>query len=288
MTMKLKHSLARVGLRLPLALGFLALLLCFGAPALPASAQSAAFVRVIHASPDVGAADVFVDGAKLLSSFQFGSVTGYVQVPPGPHTVQIALVGKGINAAVISQTLAVSAGVAYTVAAVGTNATGLSLQAFVDNNLLAAGMAKVRVYHLSPGLGDVSVSDGNGMVFSGLSYPQASDYASIAAGSYTFDVTATQPSTTLPLSETLQANTVTSVFAVGLFNGIPKMQLVSAQVNGTPGLPQTGSNPYAQPTNSQPLFPWPLSVLALMVIGAGVTSVGADIARKIARVRSHT
>jgi hypothetical protein len=112
------------GISSPLALRFLVLLMSFGAPALPASALSPAFVRVIHASPDVGAADVFVDGAKLLSSFQFGSVTGYVQVPPGPHHVQIALVGKGINAAVISQTLAVSAGVAYTVAAVGTNATG--------------------------------------------------------------------------------------------------------------------------------------------------------------------
>ena len=286
--MKLKHSLARVGFRLPFAFGFLILFMCFGAPVLPASAQSSAFVRVIHASPDVGAADVFVDGAKLLSSFQFGSVTGYVQVPPGPHHVQIALVGKGINAAVISQTLAVSAGVAYTVAAVGTNATGLSLQAFVDNNLLAAGMANVRVYHLSPGLGDVSVSDGNGMVLSGLSYPQASNYVTVAAGSYTFDVTATQPGTTLPISETLQANTVTSIFAVGLFNGIPKIQLVSTQVNGTPGLPQTGSNPYAQPANSQSLFPWPLGVLALIIIGAGAISVGADIARKIARVRFHT
>ena len=285
--MKLKPSLARLGLRFPLAFGFLVLFMCFGAPVLPASAQSSAFVRVIHASPDVGAADVFVDGAKLLSSFQFGSVTGYVQVPPGPHNVQIALVGKGINAAVITQTLAVSAGVAYTVAAVGTNATGLSLQAFVDNNLLAAGMANVRVYHLSPGLGDVSLSDGSGMVFSGLSYPQASNYVSIASGSYTFDVTATQPSTTLPISETLQANTVTSVFAVGLFNGIPKIQLVSAQVNGTPGLPNTGSNPYAQPTNSQPSIPWLFGLLALIVIGAGVTSVGSDIARQIARVRSR-
>jgi hypothetical protein len=94
-------------------------------------------VRAIHASPDVGTADVFVDGAKLLSSFQFGAVTSYVAVPAGPHKVQIALVGKGINAAVISETLAVSPGVAYTVAAVGTQATGLSLEVFVDNNLLA-------------------------------------------------------------------------------------------------------------------------------------------------------
>src|SRR6266478_6278689 len=150
MTMKLKHSLARVGFRLPFAFGFLVLFMCFGAPVLPASAQSSAFVRVIHASPDVGAADVFVDGARLLSSFQFGAVTNYVAVPAGPQKVQIALVGKGINAAVISQTLSVSPGAAYTVAAVGTQATGLSLEVFIDSNLLSPGTAKLRVYQLSP------------------------------------------------------------------------------------------------------------------------------------------
>src|SRR5205823_13389234 len=83
--MKLHPSLLH---RLPLAIGILALLGCFGTQVLPASAQSPALVRVIHASPDVGTADVFVDGAKLLSSFAFGSVTGYAAVPAGSHPVQ--------------------------------------------------------------------------------------------------------------------------------------------------------------------------------------------------------
>src|SRR5574340_1136607 len=90
-----------------LTLGLCALLALFGTQVLPASAKTSAFVRVIHASPFVGTADVFVDGTKLLSSFAFGSVTGYVPVPPGPHKVQIALVGKGIGAAARTQTLAV-------------------------------------------------------------------------------------------------------------------------------------------------------------------------------------
>src|SRR5216684_3523214 len=102
-----------------------------------ARAESPAFVRVIHASPFVGTADVFVDGAKLLSSFQFGAVTDYVAVPAGPHKVQIALVGKGISASVISETLAVSPGVAYTVAATGATPSSLALQVFIDNNLLS-------------------------------------------------------------------------------------------------------------------------------------------------------
>src|SRR2546422_11086072 len=90
-------------------------------------AASPSFVRVIQPSPFVGTADVFVDGTKLLSSFAFGSVTDYAAIPAGPHNVQIALVGQGINASVINQTLAVTPGVAYTVAAIGATPSSLSL-----------------------------------------------------------------------------------------------------------------------------------------------------------------
>src|SRR6266516_8138559 len=123
--MKPKHSLARLVHLIPVTLGILALLGYFGTWTLPASAQaqSPSFVRIIHASPDVGTADVFLDGSKLLSNFQFGTVTDYATIPPGPHKVQIALIGKGVGAAVISQTLSVSAGIVYTVAALGTKST---------------------------------------------------------------------------------------------------------------------------------------------------------------------
>src|ERR1700736_6920489 len=173
--MKLHPSLLCLVYRLPLAMGILALLVCFGTQVLPASATSPAFVRVIHASPDVGTADVFVDGAKLLSSFAFGAVTGYVPVPPGPHKVQIALVGKGIGGAAITQTLAVSPGYVYTVAAIGTQQSGLSLEVFVDSNLLSPGTVKFRVYQLSPNGGSVSVSARGNMLLNGVGYQNASN-----------------------------------------------------------------------------------------------------------------
>ena len=110
----------------------------FGAQNLSASAQSPSFVRVIHASPDIGTADVFVDGAKLLSSFQFGAVTGYASVPAGPHKCKSLLWAKELAGRLLAETLAVSPGFAYTVAAIGTKATGLSLKVFIDNNLLFA------------------------------------------------------------------------------------------------------------------------------------------------------
>src|SRR6266481_2882379 len=189
--------------RMFLALPLFVLLTLFGPQVPSAAAQSSAFVRVIHASPYVGTADVFLDGTKLLSSFAFGAVTDYVPLPPGPHKVQIALVGKGIGAAALSQTLAVSPGVTYTVAAVGATPTSLSLEVFVDDNLLTPGSAKVRVYHLSPDVGPISVSTGGNTLISGIIYQQASKYLAIAPASYTFAVDATQVNTSLPLAAIL-------------------------------------------------------------------------------------
>src|SRR5213078_1899277 len=113
----------------------LALLLLLGIQALPASAsaESPSFVRLVNASPDVGTVDVFVDGAKFLSNAMFATVTDYLHLPAGQHNVQVSLIGKGIGARVITQRLSVQAGTAYTVAAIGTQATGFSLQVFVDD-----------------------------------------------------------------------------------------------------------------------------------------------------------
>src|SRR5258708_13338028 len=158
---------------LSLALGLSTLVACFGTQRQHAHAQSPAFVRIIHASPFVGTADVFLDGSKLLSSFAFGAITPYVPVPPGPHKVQIALVGKGIGAAALTQTLAVKPGIAYTVAAIGATPTSLALEVFIDDNYLAPGAAKLRMYHLSPTLGPLNVYSSGPTINHRLPYQQS-------------------------------------------------------------------------------------------------------------------
>ncbi len=229
-----------------------------------AAETNPAFVRIIHASPDIGIVDVFVDGTKILDNFQFGTVTGYVPLPQGSHTLRIALLGTGINAAVVTQTLTVSAGVPYTIAALGTKATGFSLSVFKDDNLVAGNGAKVRVYHLSQVIGAVDVQADKQTIANGLSYPHASDYVSVPAGSYTFNLTGATQAAPDPLATTLKPWTVTSIFAIGPEAGKAQVQFISAQLAGTPGMPQTGSDPNAAVQSSSPALPWLPGVLAVL------------------------
>jgi hypothetical protein len=240
-------------------------------------------VRVIHASPDIGTADVFVDGAQLLSSFQFGAVTDYASVPPGAHKVQIALVSKGINSAVLTQTLQVAPGVAYTVAATGTQSTNLALKVYIDNNQLTPNTSKLRVYQLSPDAGRLNVATSQKSLVTGIPYEAASDYLTVSSGAYHFDVTAPDSNTSRSIDATLVANKITSLFAVGLVAGNPQFAVVSAQVDGVPGLPNTGSdpNPPVAPAAQPPLAHWILELLGMTaLLCLGSWSVLRHLARK--------
>src|SRR5215469_14377365 len=96
-TVNMKRTLASFVSSLFLGLGIIGIVDfagVFSAQSHAASAASPSFVRVIHASPDVGTADVFVDGTLLLSSFQFGAVTyqgasDYITLPVGAYTFDV-------------------------------------------------------------------------------------------------------------------------------------------------------------------------------------------------------
>ncbi|WP_027483171.1 DUF4397 domain-containing protein [Deinococcus pimensis] len=108
-----------------------------------------AFVRVVHASPDAPAVDVYVDGTRTVANAAFKAATPYGEVPAGKHKVMVTAAGDK-NTVVIEADVDLKAGTYYTVAAVGYlknirpkifTATGLNMD---------KGKAEVNVYHLSP------------------------------------------------------------------------------------------------------------------------------------------
>ncbi|HMO95294.1 MAG TPA: DUF4397 domain-containing protein, partial [Tepidiformaceae bacterium] len=90
-----------------------------------AAAADTGRVRVMHASPDAPAVDIFVDGAKAVTALAFPSNTPYVTLPAGGHNVQVFVSpSDGTGSPVLQAILDVQAGKDYTVLAVGTLAGG--------------------------------------------------------------------------------------------------------------------------------------------------------------------
>lgn len=208
-----------------------------------ASAQSGqAMVRVIHASPDAPAVDVFVDGNRVLTNVPFFTASDYLPLPAGEHRFQVAPTGQSASAAVIDATATVEAGRAYSVAATGLVA---NITATITNDNLAApaaGKAHVRVYHFSPDAPAVDIKVANGpTLISNLAFPSASDYLPVDAGSYNIQVTPTGQSTVvIDLPNTaLEAGRIYDVFANGQVGNNTLKATVATPAPMTAGAPST-------------------------------------------------
>lgn len=214
---------------LPVAAALLAL---SAAPALAQDASPAqpiegsAWVRVLHASPDAPAVDIWLDGAAVgapLAGLEFGALSPYVEIPAGPHAVKVCASADATVCPIDVPELAVEAGGRYTIAA--TNAlASIEVQVLADAGAGDPAKAWVRFVHFSadaPSV-DVLTQDGAATVAAGLTYPNATEYLPLDPGSYDLKVCATADTTVCPIDPPavdVAAGQVYSVFAIGSLEG---------------------------------------------------------------------
>lgn len=178
-----------------------------------------AMVRVVHASPDAPAVDVYVDGQRAISNLSYTQGTNYTMLPEGQHQVQVFAAGTGPGGtAVIAAPVTLQGGRAYTIVAANVLAKIEPLVIPDDLTPPAAGKAHIRVIHASPDAPAVDVAVQGGPVpFKNAAFKAATPYTPVDAGTYTFEVrptgTTTAVLTTSPTA--LAAGRLYTVFAMG-------------------------------------------------------------------------
>lgn len=195
----------------------LLLALALAAPAIAQGGE--AQVRVAHLAADAPSVDVYVNGEPVLTDVAYTTISDYLPLPAGTQQVTVYATGD-TSSPVIDAPVEVVAGGAYTIAAVGLVADGsLTAQVYEDDlRAPAAGNAKVRVVHASPDAGPVDVVPrGGAPLVEGLTFPDATPYAEVPAGTYTLDVNpAGTNDTVLTVPDVALADGgVYSAFAVG-------------------------------------------------------------------------
>ncbi|MDQ2682909.1 MAG: DUF4397 domain-containing protein [Chloroflexota bacterium] len=185
-----------------------------------ASAQEMdANVRVIHASPDAPAVDIWVNGSVAIENLSFGEATDWVALPAGSYDVAVAPAGADAAEAVIEATLDLEGGINYNVAAVGLLADISATVFTTDAADLAADQARVQVIHASPDAPAVDVAVAGGpLLVADLSFPDASGALDVDAGTYDLEV---RPAGTEDVALDLAgvefaAGTVYDILAIGL------------------------------------------------------------------------
>jgi hypothetical protein len=186
--------------------------------ALPVSAADEARVRVLHASPDAPAVDIYINDEIVdgLTNVPFGTLSDYMSVATGDYNVKVFATGDD-SPPVIDADVTVETGMSYTIAATGLVAE-IAPAVFVDDPALTEDEALVRVIHLSPDAPNVDIApDGAEALIRDLAFPDATDYAALAPGSYDLEVrVAGAEGVALQLDPLeLEAGRAYSVFAIG-------------------------------------------------------------------------
>ncbi|MGB6780046.1 DUF4397 domain-containing protein [Planococcus citreus] len=225
-------------------------------------------VRVLHASPDAPAVDVYVNGDLTLEEVPFKTDSGYLEVPAGTHDVEVFAAGTEYAAGegVLQADLEVEAGKAYTVAAANL-LESIEFVVAEDSMEVTEGQAKIRVGHLSPDAPAVDVGIiGGDALFSGAEFPSITDYAEVDPGTYDLEIRLPDGTQVLPLEGTeLAADTVYSVFAVNTVDSLEVIALVDYEAAASPDeMPTTG---LGTPEQSQSM--WLLIGGALFLVAAG-------------------
>lgn len=189
-----------------------------------ADQDGTANVRVVHASPDAPAVDVYVNDEPVLEDVSFGTVSDYLELEAGTYDVTITAADDP-EAVVYEAELPVEEGT-YTIAAAGElseNATEPFQPVLLldESEEPADGTALVRLAHLSPDAStvDVTVADSGDVLFDNASFANATGYQEVPAGSYTLEIRAATPDEDGEVVETVDVSLADgetyTAFAVG-------------------------------------------------------------------------
>jgi hypothetical protein len=255
-----------------LALGLAGL---FGTAASAASASTGTgYLRLAHLSPNTPAVDVYLysfgdpSAMVVLHHVAYGDVSPYQQVASGEYTVAMRAAGAtATSKPVLSTTIDVVSGDAYTVAGVGPF-SGLRLQVLDDRLTTPPNKALVRVIQASMHQTSVTVTAGSATLGRNLDFTAVTRYKAVDPGTVT--VTATGATEHGSTQYTLAADTIYTFVVLDNSGHLKVTGLVdSAGANSMPqGGPQTGfGGTAARPGAS--LLPWVGAAAAGLLVAAG-------------------
>jgi Domain of unknown function (DUF4397) len=266
-------------------------LLLFAIPAAAVATASAAtttgWIRLAHLSPNTPAVDVYLysfgdsSAQIVLHHVAYGTVSPYEQVPTGDYTVAMRAAGAtATSAPVLSASVDVVAGHAYTVAGLGPE-SGLRLQVLDDQLSTPSGKALVRIIQASLKQSVVSVKWGGDVLNGSLKFGSVSSYQTVSPGTATLTVSGGGDTSTT--SVPLAAGTVHTLVVLDGAKGLQIDNLLDAAGSGIDpaGGAGTGFGGMAPRAPSSPL-PW------LAAIGAGLvlTAAGGLRLRRVSAARS--
>lgn len=240
----------------------------------PAVADSSAYLRLAHLSPNTPEVDVYVASVAdptawmvVLRGVGYGALSDYQVLPSGSYVVSMRPAGAAeTTPAVISATLEATTGAAYTVAGVGMF-EDLGLTVLTDDlTLPASGKARARVIQAAASAPEVDIAViGGASLGEGVDFATTTSYSEVLPGEWTLRVSA-ESETLAELPVTVDAGSVYSVLILDTPTGLSLALHMDASASGVVpvGGVESGAGGTAIVGTGSPLVPVALTLVALI------------------------
>jgi hypothetical protein len=247
------------------------------------------WIRLAHLSPNTPPVDVYLysfgnsHAMIVLHHVAYGTVSPYEKVAAGEYTVAMRGVGASpTSQPVLSASVQISAGGAYTVAGMGP-AKGLRLQVIPDRLTTPPGRSLVRVIQASLRYQKITVDANHRTLARQLIFAHVTNYVSTPPGS--FDVHFAGMGAKGSSNISLAAGTIhTLVVLDSSHNGLQIANLEDAA--GSSVMPVGGANTGQGGTAPAPA-PSPVLWVGLVAAGGLIATAGAYRMRKVRSMARH-
>jgi hypothetical protein len=240
------------------------------------ASASAGWVRLAHLSPNTPPVDVYLysfgdpSSQPVLHHVAYGNVSAFQQVPAGLYGVAMRPAGAALSTMpVVSGSVKIVAGDAYTVAALGP-ASGLRLSVFTDPQSTPAGSALVQVIQASLKQNTISVTAGGAQLATALAFGKATTFVTAPAGSWPVRATGLTEAASTQVS--LQAGTVHTFVVLDGQHGLTIDNIMDAAASAV--MPKSGVRTGfggAAAVPGAPLLPWAtVGLTGLALVGVGM------------------
>ena len=188
--------------------------------------QMNSYIRVLHASPNAPAVDIYANGNLIVSDLSYSESSPYIPVPSDNHSIMVFPAGQ-MSDPVISTNIFIPPNSIFNVAAIG-ELPNISLLPIQEPTAAPdMGKACVRFVHLSPNAPavDIKLADGT-EVFTDVEFKEMTGYVCVPPGTYTFNVSPTGTNDvvlTVP-NIALSSNNAYTIYAIGLVGASPALK----------------------------------------------------------------
>lgn len=186
------------------------------------------YLRMLHASPDTPAVDVYANNEPIAKNLRYKGFTPYLGVPNGLYTVTVYPTGQKTNP-IIDTNMGIAPSSIYTASTVGMQ-NDIELYSIPDPALLPLlDRTRVRFIHLSPNTPDIDITlHDDTVLFPGSAYMDITNYKALPSKRYTLqarlantdNVVLNVPNVVLRPERNL------SIYAVGLTEAQPSLQIL--------------------------------------------------------------